>query len=241
VNADRPAPRVAVMQPYLFSYIGYFQLISACDVFVYYDDVTFIKGGWINRNRILLNGEPHRFSVPLSGASSNALIKDVRLAPGGRWTQDFSATLRQAYRRAPHFDRIQQLVESVLNAGHTHIADLAIASIQAVCDYLDLPVLAHRSSSFAPDTRALDRSDRLIAMTRRAGGQTYINPAGGSALYRSSHFADNGVRLQFLEPVSAPYPQFGVAAFVPGLSIIDVLMFNDVEQIRQMLTQYSIA
>jgi hypothetical protein len=223
------------MQPYLFAYIGYFQLISACDVFIYYDDVTFIKGGWINRNRILLQGRPHRFSVPLSGASSNALIKDVRLVAGDPWATKLVATLHQAYRRAPHFDRVGQLVESVVTAGHTHIADLAIASIQAVCDYLELPLVAHRSSSFAPETRGLNRSDRLIAMTRGAGGHTYINLAGGSTLYRHSYFDDHGLTLKFLDATLTPYPQTGVSSFVPGLSIIDVLMFNSVDQVRWLL------
>ena len=49
---------LALMQPYFLPYLGYWQLLAAADQFVLYDEVNYIKGGWINRNRILINGQP---------------------------------------------------------------------------------------------------------------------------------------------------------------------------------------
>ena len=69
--------KLAIMQPYLFPYLGYFQLIAAVDKFVFYDDVNFIKNGWINRNRLLISGKVNYITIPLSGASSFLKINQV--------------------------------------------------------------------------------------------------------------------------------------------------------------------
>ena len=68
---------VAIMQPYLFPYIGYWQLIHAVDTFVIFDDVNYIKKGYINRNNILVNGQKQTFTLELMSASQNKLINDI--------------------------------------------------------------------------------------------------------------------------------------------------------------------
>ena len=77
--------KIAIMQPYFFPYIGYWQLIHAVDHFVIYDDVNYIKGGWINRNRILINGKPAYITVPLHKASAFKRICDTDLQPSPFW------------------------------------------------------------------------------------------------------------------------------------------------------------
>nr|WP_310590339.1 WbqC family protein [Dyadobacter sp. NIV53] len=80
---------IAIMQPYIFPYIGYFQLINAVDKFIIYDDVNFINKGWINRNNILVSGQAHLFTIPLKDASQNKLIHEVELIGGDQWKKSF--------------------------------------------------------------------------------------------------------------------------------------------------------
>lgn len=224
---------VAVMQPYLLPYLGYFQLVRAADVFVFYDDVQWIKGGWINRNRLLVDGAPWRFTVPCVGASSNRRIDEVGLGADRRWWSKWLRTVEQAYASAPHRDEVLHLVSGWTRGDHHGIADLAIATVTDVAAHLELATTFRRSSVDHPD-RSLDRTERLIAITRSEGGSTYVNPTGGRALYDRGAFAGAGVDLRWLEADLPPY-RHGLTPFVPGLSILDVLMWNDRAAVREML------
>ncbi|WP_316016148.1 WbqC family protein [Roseobacter sp. HKCCA0434] len=227
---------VAVMQPYLFPYLGYFQLIAASGSFVFYDDVAFIKGGWINRNRVLAPGGGLQvFSAALDGGqSSSRSIADTPLSARRDWQRKFARTLRESYARAPHVDAVCALVDRVLDAPGDSIADLACRSVRAVCDHVGLAPRFERSSQFAPETRALDRTGRLIELTRRLGGERYLNLEGGRALYGPGPFAEAGLELRFLAPRLEPYPQGRKADFVPGLSVLDALMWTPPETVRDM-------
>src|SRR5690606_26985644 len=141
--------KLAIMQPYIFPYIGYFQLISAVDKFVFYDDVNFIKQGWVNRNRILVNGTDYLFSVPLMKQSSFVKIEDTLInhAEYPHWKKKFLKTLSQAYRKAPLFKSVYPLVESILKQEVDSIATLAKNSILKTCQYLNLHCEWETSSS----------------------------------------------------------------------------------------------
>lgn len=222
------AMRVAVMQPYLFPYLGYFQLLGAVDHFVALDDAAFIKQGWINRNRILAAGEPERFTVPLSGASSNRQIREVRASPSRypAWRRKFLLSLRQHYGTAPGFTATLELVERVLpeDAGGAPISTLAVRSLVAVMDHVGRPVDVSLSSEHGVGVD-LRGADRVVAICRSLGATEYVNSPGGRALYRPEEFVRHGIRLAFLVPGEVEYPQRG-RPFVAGLSMIDVLMFN---------------
>src|SRR5713226_7455519 len=128
------------MQPYLFPYIGYFQLMHTVDRFVVYDDVAFIKQGWINRNRILINGHASYFSVPIKRASSFTSIRETFIdddPQNAHWVEKTLKTLGNAYRRAPEFVRVFPIVEKVLSRQTNRITDVAVASLEAVADFLD--------------------------------------------------------------------------------------------------------
>ncbi len=226
---------VAVMQPYVFPYLGYFALVQAAERFVFYDDVQHKPRGWIHRNRILLQGQEHLFTVPLSGSSQNALIQEVALHEPARFRTHFLRQLEQGYRRAPHSAQALGYVDEVLSVGHRHIADLAMHSVQRACALLGIEREFLRSSAAFAATRGLARDDRLIAITRASGATRYVNSAGGRELYDSETFAARGVELLFVEPALPRYAQPGAADFVPGLSIIDLLMHNPPERIRAML------
>lgn len=232
--------RLAVMQPYIFPYLGYFQLLSAVDRFIFFDDVNFIKKGWIHRNQLLVAGQPHLFSVPLQRASQNKLIKDTYLHPSsyGRWRDTFLKTVDQNYRQAPFFPATYALLRQVLERTHETIADLAINSIESVASYVALKTDFRRSSSL-PYDRSLKGQDKVRALCQQQKATTYVNLIGGIELYDGATFATHNVALYFIKSADVSYPQQG-NSFVPNLSIIDVLMFNDIAQINRLLEQYTL-
>lgn len=230
--------KLAIMQPYVFPYLGYFQLIGAVDRFVLYDDVAFIKRGWVNRNRILVNGEPHLFSVPLENASQNRSIRDtlVSRAEFPRWRDKFLRTVDLAYAKAPCYRSTRLLLEEVLQPEPESAADLARRSIEATCKTLGITTPIIPSSTQYGNSH-LHAQDRILDICARESATLYINPPGGRELYTAEPFAAQGLELRFISSKLPPYPQ-GTAAFVPALSIIDVLMFNSPESAREMLPAY---
>ncbi len=226
------------MQPYFFPYLGYFQLMHAVDRFVVADDVSFIKQGWINRNRLLINGEAAYITVPLKRHPAAALIRDVEIADGPtrRWRGTMLKTIANFYRRAPSFDRVYPLVERVVAAPFTSIADMARASLREVCDYLAIrPALVESSAVYG--NAHLKGQDRVIDTCRTERASEYVNAIGGQALYSREAFAASGIRLRFLCSEMTPYPQAG-GEFVPSLSIIDVLMSNPPDAARDLVARY---
>ncbi|MCB0401983.1 MAG: WbqC family protein [Flavobacteriales bacterium] len=231
--------KIAIMQPYIFPYVGYFQLVNAVDVFVFYDDVNFIKRGWINRNNILVNHQLNLFSIPLLKASQNKLINETHLAIDEKWLKQFYNTLEFNYKKAPHFEPAFQLVKKVFETNHQTIADLTMASIREVSNHLGLSTVFEQSSESYPETKGMDKADRLIRICQLKGIDTYVNPSGGKELYNKVYFKEQGIELFFIENKISGYRQFDTN-FVPGLSMIDILMFNDRTEIINMLNDYSL-
>lgn len=231
---------VAVMQPYLFPYLGYFQLLREANVFVFYDDVDFIKQGWVNRNKILINNSPNLFTVPCHNASSNELIKDVVIHEGWR-EEKLLRKIRMTYANAEKFDSSFPIVEKVIEDAGDQISVLAEDSVRQVAEYLNLDVDFYRSSNLPVD-RSLGRAERLIALTKHFGASTYVNMEGGKDLYDKSTFADRGVTLHFLSPNLPEYEQYTAedGTFYSGLSIIDVMMNAEPSRIREMLDAYQL-
>lgn len=231
--------RLAIMQPYLFPYIGYFQLIAAVDRFVFYDDVSFIKQGWINRNRLLGPRGATYFTVPVVHASSSRAIRDTLIDHDVPWEKKLLRRVSIDYARAPLVSRVMRLLEDVLSDRPRDIASLSRKSIEAVCEYLGIST-ERVASSIGYENGHLHGADRVLDICRREAADTYVNMAGGRGLYDPESFAGRGVTLRFLTPRVVSYRQFG-AAFVPSLSILDVLMFNDVPAARGLLGEYDLA
>lgn len=230
---------VAIMQPYFFPYLGYFQLVQAADHFVLYDDVMFIKKGWINRNRILMQGNDFMFTIPLEKQSQNKTIRESTVAWNADFPAKFLVQLRSAYKKAPHVDAVMALIEGVLAEKPISLADLAGNSIQATWTYLGLEKEFYFSSSLAVSAD-YGRAERLMEITKLFGESVYINAANGKSLYDKPSFAQVGVDLQFIQSELPVYPQGTHPDFLPGLSMIDVLMWNDRVQVREMLTHYTL-
>lgn len=226
---------VAVMQPYLFPYVGYFQLIHAVDDFVIYDDVNYINAGWINRNYILGKNAPQLMTMQLNGASQNLLINEISV---GDKRHKLLKTIQQTYSKAPFYKTVFPLIESVFSQKENNLAKLLTYSLKLVCDYLDLHPNWHISSELKKDN-ALRGQQKILAICDALGATQYINNIGGQELYEKQLFSDRGVQLSFIESQTNPYPQYG-QQFMPNLSIIDVLMFNDVEKCQALLEGYKI-
>jgi hypothetical protein len=225
------------MQPYLFPYIGYFQLMHAVDRFVVYDDVAFIKQGWVNRNRILINGRPSYFTVPIKHASSFALIRDTLVDDDqqrARWIEKTLKTFDNAYRRAPQFAHVFPLIETVLRKPTNRVAELAVASLKAVAGLLEIGTEWVDSSTLYGNAQ-LSGEERVLAICLADRATDYVNASGGRELYDRDRFEAAGLRLHFLQPRQIEYRQFN-DPFVPWLSIIDVLMFNPIETVRSFLS-----
>lgn len=221
------------MQPYLFPYIGYFQLINAVDKFIFYDDVNFIKNGWINRNRILVQGQLHYLTVQLKNASSFKLIHEVEFTDN---RPKLLKTLEQAYKKAPFYNVIMPILIDCLIFPTNNISELAIYSVKKTSHYLGINTVFDNSSITYFDTKGLEKFERLHQICKKNNADTYVNPIGGVDLYNKITFLDNNISLYFLKTNEIKYAQFK-DDFIPNLSIIDVLMFNSVNEIRELLAQ----
>jgi hypothetical protein len=229
--------KIGVMQPYIFPYIGYFQLISAVDIFVLYNDVNFIKKGWINRNNILLNGERHLFTIPCKDPSQNRLISETELAFDSKARQKLLNTFSNAYKKAPHYNTVMPLIEEVIVSDFGFIHEMAQHSIRKVCDFLSLETVLKSSVDY--NNQELKREYRLIDICKKENIANYINAEGGQEIYTKDFFAEHGIALSFIKAKPITYKQFG-SEFVPWLSIIDVMMFNTKEEIHQLLQEFEL-
>jgi len=223
------------MQPYFFPYIGYFQLIDSVDLFVVYDDVNYIKKGWINRNNIQVNQQPHLFSIPLQSVSQNKLINEIAIDGNPVWKTTLLKTIAQSYKKAPFFDTVFPLVEDIIGNDEPNLALYCSNSLQKVCDYLQIKTRFATSSEIEKDN-TLKGQDKILELCRKLGATTYINAIGGIELYDKAVFFEAGIGLHFLKTSPVSYRQLN-DEFLPWLSIIDVLMFNSVAQTKALLQQ----
>lgn len=231
--------KIAIMQPYLFPYIGYYQLIGAVDRFVIQDDVTFIKGGWINRNRWLADGTPTYFTIPVQNVSSSRKISQSLVALEKKTIAKLLRVFRQEYGKAPYFRPAEQLLEHVLTIAGTSIAQRAVESLRVVAEYLGLTT-AFIPTATVYENGHLKAGERVIDICRREHARIYINAIGGTSLYDKSDFEARGIELKFLRPRPRPYKQSN-EHFVESLSILDVIAFNSPRVISDMLHEYDLS
>lgn len=231
--------RVGIMQPYFLSYLGYFQLISTCDIFVIYDNIKFTKNGWIRRNRMLLNNKDSMFSIPLK-SDSDFLNIDQRFI-GDNFAKEKVKILGQiktSYSRAPLFNEVYPLIEEIFNYNETNLFNFIFNSIEKVNDYLLIETPIIISSTIDIDHN-LKGEFRVMEIVKRLKGDTYINPIGGMELYKKEDFKSNGIDLFYHDMKPITYAQFD-NPFIPSLSILDVMMFNSKPKMKYLLTEFDL-
>ncbi|WP_158774253.1 WbqC family protein [Cobetia sp. L2A1] len=232
---------IVIMQPYLLPHLGYFQLMHACDEFLIFDDVSYIPRGFINRNSVLLNGKAHRFTLSVPQASPNRLISELSFAS----TQEpLLETLRHAYAKAPYFAQVMPLLQTILRYEERRIAPFCQHSFEQICRYLGIRCRFYKTSEIDHDRR-LKGQARLIDLASRRGASRYINSIGGRKLYSATAFNDADMALAFLSSHPCVHAQSSPtsrthAPFVPGLSIVDVLMWCSPQDIAAQLEEYAL-
>ena len=231
--------RIAIMQPYFLPYIGYFQLINAVDQFVIYDNIEFTKKGWINRNRILMNGRDSYITLPLKQDSDFLDIRDRSLADN--WPSERRSMLNRitdTYRKAPKFDLVYPLIETCVLFNEKNLFQFIFHSLTRINEYLQIKTPLVISSTI-PIDHELKAEQKVKACCKALNAAEYVNPIGGMALYQKEEFRASGLTLYFLKSNDVLYKQFD-QAFVPWLSIMDVMMFNSRDVVQQYLTSYEL-
>jgi hypothetical protein len=230
--------RLAIMQPYFFPYLGYWQLIHAVDRFVFYDDVNYIKQGWINRNRVIVNGQPSYITVPIKDASPYKKINELFIDNTAFRRDKMLKTIDAAYRRAPHFLEAMPIVESIIFYQAKNLSDYVKNSIYKISNAVGITTEIVNSSS-KYENKHITAQDRILDICIREHADTYINPQGGQNLYEAKVFYRRNIDLQFLIMRPVKYKQKS-DEFIPYMSIIDPLMQIGLEGVSDYLNEYDL-
>lgn len=227
--------KLAIMQPYFFPYVGYYQLMNAVDEFVVYDNIEFTKKGWINRNRILVNGAPDYISLPLKKDSDYLNINERYLSE--MWIVNRKKILNriaECYRKAPFYEEAFPLVEECLWYDDTSLFNFIFNSLSKTKAFLGIKTKLILSSTVVGVDNNLKAQEKILSICAAQGAKTYINSIGGMQLYDTDVFKERGVVLKFLQANPIVYNQYN-NDFVPWLSIIDIIMFCSKQQIMSSL------
>ncbi|KAF5033359.1 WbqC-like protein family protein [anaerobic digester metagenome] len=232
--------KIGIMQPYFFPYLGYWQLMNAVDRYVVYDDVNFIKGGRINRNAILLQGQAHNINLILSGASPNKHINEIEVNTSPQIQSKLIRTIEQAYHKSPCFQDVMPMLQSIVMNDEKNLGKYLYHSFRVLGSYLGITTEMLLSSELEKDC-TLKAYDKVISISKLLGGTEYYNSVNGVPLYapHRAEFEKAGLRLYFPKMRSISYTQFN-NEFVPNLSIIDVMMFNSRDTCQNLLYEYDL-
>lgn len=211
--------------------------MNAVDTYVLYDNIEYTKKGWINRNRILLNGKDHLFTIPIK-KDSDYLDVCQRMIADDYNRSKISNIINEAYRKAPNYDIVSHLLENIIQFKDSNLFNYIFHSIVVVNNFLGINTKIIPSSSVSIN-HSLKGQEKVLAICKNLGASEYYNAIGGQNLYDKNAFKDEGIILQFLKPFLVPYKQYN-NDFIEGLSIIDVLMFNSVEETKKMLDNYEL-
>jgi hypothetical protein len=211
--------------------------MNAVDEFVVYDNIEFTKKGWINRNRILANGKDSFITLPLKNDSDYLDVRDRYLANG--WNSERVKMLnriKESYRKSKQFDSVYPVIEKCILFDEFNLFNFILNSLNPIREYLEIQTDLIISSSIPVDY-ALKAEKKVIAICKARNANAYVNPIGGIQLYKKDEFKNQGINLHFLKTNDFEYKQFN-DEFVPWLSIIDVMMFNAKEKIKEYLNSF---
>jgi hypothetical protein len=228
--------KLGVMQPYLFPYIGYFDLICRVDQWVVFDTAQYPRHGWVNRNRILHPVHGWQYIIaPVVKHRREARICDVQVIEDRAWCERIEGQLVHYRRRAPYFDVVMSLVRDCLNVRDRSLARLNVEALRRICTFLGIPfnymVFSEMNLPLGPIERP---GDWALRIAEALGAREYVNPPGGRALFDPARFAVSGIRLTVQESIEFRYEVPGYC-FQPALSIVDALMWNSRDRLREFL------
>jgi hypothetical protein len=227
--------KIAIMQPYLLPYIGYWQLIKAVDKFVIFDDVNYINKGYVNRNNILVKGEPYQFTLELLGASQNKLINEIQI---GNNSNKILKTIENNYKKSPYFKNTFPLLEDIFYHPEKNLAKFIGYSLKRISNYLKINTKFIYSSEIEKNNN-LKNQEKIIDICKKLNAKKYINLIGGRELYEEEEFISKNIELYFIDTKLTKYHQFKYK-FQPFLSVIDIMMFNNNIEIIRKLDNYQL-
>lgn len=230
--------KIAIMQPYFLPYIGYWQLMNLVDTYVVFDDVNYINRGWINRNRILVNGMPHFINLPIVKASQNKLIKDLCVNTDSMWREKNMRMIELAYGRTIYCRNVLPMIQRIMYCQEEDLVGFLTYAMKEICEYLDIETKRILSSDMKKDN-SLKGQYRVLDICKKLSADEYINAIGGRELYNEDLFLENRIKLNFLQTNQIQYEQFK-NSFCANLSIIDVIMFNSQKECKEILKQYTL-
>lgn len=231
--------KLAIMQPYFFPYLGYFQLMNYVDEWIIFDHIKFIDKGWVNRNRIL-HPNPEKIwqfiSVPLAKRRQFDNINELSIAQNHHWVDSIMGKLT-TYKKAPHYNETIELIHECLSGSPINLSMMLKKTLQQTAQYLGIQTTITTQSHQNWELPEITHPGQwALEISKLKGAKTYINPHGGSEIFQQDEFDNAKIELQFLKPILQPYPQYR-GNFTKGLSIIDVMMWNDKHSIQRMLKQ----
>ena len=212
---------IVVLQPGYLPWLGFFDQLRRCDVFVYYDDVQYDKHGWRNRNRIKTQQGAQWLTVPVRhGGLGFPSIVNVEIDTRTPWARNHVAGIRQAYARAPFLTRYMPAVEAILNEPWQRLVDLDIALAGLMAESFGLRRRIERSSELGVEG---ERSERLVAICRHFGATKYVSGSVARDYLDTPLFERHGIAVEWQEFAHPVYPQLH-GDFVPYLSALDLLL-----------------
>lgn len=235
--------KIGIMQPYFFPYLGYISLIKHTDEFMLFDSVQFIRHGWIERNRILKPDNGWQYiSVPLQKHNQLTKIQDIKIDNSQQWQNKILAQLQHYRKKSPFYNQTIDVIKQGMSEKTDSITKLNFNTLKATCEYLNIPfnmsIFSERNLIVEP-VKAPD--EWALNICKALKYAEYWNPPGGQDFFDASKYQDAGIKLVFQKPVLKFYSQRrGPENFEPGLSIIDVMMFNSVQDINKMLDNYEL-
>jgi hypothetical protein len=235
--------KVGIMQPYFFPYMGYYSLIKHTDLFILLDAVQYKRHGWIERNRVLKQNCGWLYlQVPLiKSKGQSTLIKDIRINNMLPWKQKILAQLKPYMKLAPNYKAVIELVNDLFTNEFDDIVTLNRAAIISVCNYLNIQATIKVFTEMDLDIEKPAAADEWALNICKAMGNTdeYWNPPGGKEFFDPDKFKQANIQLKFQMQHLKPYSQ-KTSEFEPGLSIIDVMMFNSINEINLMMDNYEL-
>lgn len=232
------AMSVGIMQPYFLPYVGYFQLMQHVDQWVIFDQIQFIDKGWINRNRILHPDAQKQWqflTLPLYNRKQFSSIDQLELMPDPQWKKQLSRKIDFFKKRAPFFNNAKNLLEECLSHDESSLSGFVSNSIKVCCSHLKISTPIYVQSECNFELGEISHAGQwALEIAKAMGANSYVNPLSGHELFRQEEFDRDNIELSFIKSKITPYRQ-GYREFVPGLSILDLVMWNDDDSLQQMI------
>ena len=231
--------KLGIMQPYFFPYLGYFNLINCVDKWIVFDTAQYIRHGWVNRNRILHPKEGWQYIiVPLRKHPRDTPIKDVQINNDQDWKRRIIGQLQHYKKKARYFRETIVLVEDCLAPEENSISRLNAFILGKVCARLGIRLDYDFFSEMDLELGPVEGpEDWALRISEAMGAKEYVNLPGGVDLFDEQKFTDSNIKLTIRNLPPFEYSCRGYE-FIPNLSVIDLLMWNEPETIKQYLDEH---